>query len=108
MDTLSIVNELQELTAESRKGVPVLFEAEEKLAKAELELDRVEAQAFLGAQGSVADRTAAAKLAAAEVRFERDIAKAEVNRVRTKLRVIEQEIMAQATISKLVQAEMKL
>lgn len=108
MDTNTIVNELLELTAESRKGVPVLYEAEAKLADAELKLDQVEARAFLSSEGSVADRTARAKLEAAEARFERDIAKAELNRVKTKLRVIEQEIMAQATISKLVQAEMKL
>jgi hypothetical protein len=36
------------------------------------------------------------------------LAKAEVDRVRAKLRMIESAIMAQATAAKMVQAEMKL
>jgi hypothetical protein len=42
------------------------------------------------------------------LRFERDLAKAQVNRMRTKIRQIESELMAQATMSKILQAEMKL
>jgi hypothetical protein len=71
-------------------------------------LDTSEASAFLAGTGSVAERQARAKLECAEIRFERDLAKAQVNRVRTKLRVIESALMAQATMSKLMQAEMKL
>mgnify|MGYP007071591851 CR=1 FL=1 len=92
----------------NRKGVEALFEAEESLARAEHDLDTTEAKAFLMATGSVAEKTAKAKLDAAQARLERDLARATVNRVRTKLRVIESEIMAQATMSKLMQAEMKL
>jgi len=104
----NIVKELQELTQTNRRGVDALFEAESELAEAEHELDRVEAHAFLEAQGTVADRQALARLEAADARLARDIAKAKVNRVRTKLKVIESEIMAQATMSKMMQAEMKL
>ena len=103
-----ILKGLQELTAMTRKGVEALYEAEVGLAEAELALDKVESQAFLEAQGTVADRQALARLEAADARFERDIAKAKVNRVRTKLKVIESELMAQATMSKMMQAEMKL
>lgn len=102
------MRDLAELTQLNRKGVEALFEAEEVLAKAEHALDKVEAHAFLGADGSVAERTAKAKLAAADTRLERDIARASVNRIKTKLRVVESEIMAQATMSKIMQAEMKL
>ena len=104
----NIIKELQELTQTNRRGVDALFEAESELAEAEHELDRVEAHAFLEAQGTVADRQALARLEAADARLARDIAKAKVNRVRTKLKVIESEIMAQATMSKMMQAEMKL
>ena len=104
----NIIKELQELTQTNRRGVDALFEAESELAEAEHELDRVEAHAFLEAQGTVADRQAIARLEAADARLARDIAKAKVNRVRTKLKVIESEIMAQATMSKMMQAEMKL
>lgn len=104
----NIVTELAELTQTNRKGVDALFEAESELAERERELDKVESLAFLESQGTVADRQALAKLEAADARFERDLARAKVNRVKTKLRVIESEIMALATRAKMAQAEMKL
>jgi hypothetical protein len=104
----NIISELQELIQINRKGVDALFEAEQELAEKENALDKVESQAFLDAQGTVADRQALARLEAADARFERDLSKAKVNRIRTKLRVIESAIMANATMSKIMQAEMKL
>ena len=104
----NIIKELQELTQTNRRGVDALFEAESDLAEKERELDKVEAASFLEAQGTVADRQALARLEAADARFARDIAKAKVNRVRTKLKTIESELIAQSTMSKLMQAEMKL
>ena len=103
-----IVKELYELTQENRKGIEFYAEAMDTLARCENQLDKIEAHAFIGAEGSVADRTAKAKLAAAEARLERDLAKAQVERVRAKLRMIDSSIMAQATAAKMVQAEMKL
>ena len=85
-----------------------LYEAEIGLARAEADLDKAEAGAFISSSGSVAERQASAKLACSDLRFERDLAKASVNRIRMKLRTIESEIMAQATMSKILQAEMKL
>ena len=104
----NIIKELQELTQTNRRGVDALFEAESELAERERELDKVEATSFLESQGTVADRQALARLEAADARFERDLAKAKVNRVRTKLKTIESELIAQSTMSKLMQAEMKL
>jgi hypothetical protein len=103
-----IARELSELTQSSRKGVEALYEAEVSLARSEADLDKAEAHAFISATGSVAERQAKAKLECSELRFERDLAKASVNRIRMKLRTIESELMAQATISKILQAEMKL
>lgn len=108
METTRILQELQELTATNRKGVEALFEAEEELAHAEAELDSVEARAFLEAGGSVAERTARAKLAASDFRLARDVARASVTRIKTKLRVIESEIVAQSTMAKLLAAEARL
>jgi hypothetical protein len=71
-------------------------------------LDKVEAYALINAEGPVIERQAKAKLASAEARLERDLAKAQVERVRAKLRMIDSSIMAQATAAKMVQAEMKL
>ena len=103
-----ITAEIDRLTSLNAKGVEALFEAEEELAHAENELDTVEARAFLQAEGSVADRTAKAKLASAEVRLQRDLAKAGVNRIRTKLRTIESALMALATKAKLTGVEARL
>jgi hypothetical protein len=108
VETTRILQELSELTATSRKGVEALFEAEEELAHAENELDTVEARGFLDSEGSVAERTARAKLIAADVRLARDLARASVNRIKTKLRVIDSEIVAQSTMAKLLSAEAKL
>jgi hypothetical protein len=103
-----IVQELAELTAENRKGIEVYAEVMEHLARCENRLDTTEARAFLSATGSVAERQAHAKLEASEARLERDLAKAQVDRVRAKLRAIESAIMSQATAAKVMQAEMKL
>jgi hypothetical protein len=103
-----IARELLELTQTNKKGVDALFEAETNLAEREKDLDKAEASAFLGATGAVAERQAITKLECADIRFARDIAKAQVNRVRTKMRTIESQLMAQATVAKIMQAEMKL
>ena len=108
MTSSNIVQELYELTQENRKGIEFYAEAMDRLARAEHTLDTVEARAFIGGEGSVAERQAKAKLEAAEARLARDLAKAEVDRVRMKLRMIESAIMAQATAAKIMQAEMKL
>ena len=103
-----IAKDLLELTQTNRKGVEALYEAEIDLARAESDLDQAEAHAFIQAAGSVAERQAITKLACSELRFERDVAKAKVNRVRVKMRSIESELMAIATAAKVMQAEMKL
>jgi hypothetical protein len=103
-----VIVELQKLTEMNRLGVERLYEAEISLARAESDLDKAEASAFISGAGSVAERQAHAKLACSELRFDRDLAKAQVNRIRMKLRTVESEIMAQATMSKIMQAEMKL
>jgi len=108
MNTLEIQQALGELTQLNKRGVEALFEAEEELAHAENDLDTVEAKAFLDSEGSVAERQARAKLVAADARLRRDLCRASVNRIKTKLRVIDSEIVAQSTMAKLLSAEAKL
>lgn len=100
--------EIALLTAENRKGAEALFAAEVALAEAENELDTIEQKAFIKAQGTVADRTAIARLEAAEARLQRDLRKAEANRVRVKIKSIESALMALATQAKLIGVEAKL
>lgn len=108
MDVLAIAQQIAELTRENSKGSDALYDAEIELANAEHKLDTIEAKAFIRNQGSVADRQALARLEASEARLERDVAKAKVNRIRTKIKAIESALMASATQAKLIQSEMKL
>ena len=81
-----IQHQIAELIAENSKGSTALYEAEKALAEAENELDLTEAKAFISAEGSVADRQAVARLKSAQVRLQRDLRKAEYNRIRQKSR----------------------
>jgi hypothetical protein len=105
---LEIQRQIAELIAENSKGATALFDAEKSLAEAEYELDTIEAKAFISAEGSVADRQAIARLKSAQVRLERDLRKAELNRIKVKVKSIETALMALATQAKLMQAETRL
>lgn len=105
---LEIQQQIAELIAENQKGATALFEAETRLAEAEHELDLIEQKAFIGAEGSVADRTAIAKLKAADARLQRDLRRAELNRVRLKVKTIETNLMALGTQAKLIQTETRM
>lgn len=108
MSISSLIQELQRLISLSEKGNNALYDAEVKLAEKENELDLIEQKAFIKASGSVAERTALARLEAADARFQRDLAKAELNRVRTKIKSIEQAIMATQTMAKLTELEARV
>jgi Tfp pilus assembly protein PilX len=99
---------LQTLTAMTRAGVAALYDAEIKLAEAEHELDTTEARTFIASEGTVADRQALARLESADARLRRDIAKAEVNRIRVKLKGLESAMMANATMAKIMDTESRL
>jgi hypothetical protein len=103
-----ISQQLTELVNENYRGVNAVYQAEAKLAQAEYDLDTAEQTAFISAEGSVAERTAIAKLNSAEKRLERDLARAEFNRVKLKLKAIESALMASATQAKLLSVEIRL
>jgi len=103
-----IQRQLADLIAENQKGATALFESEKALAEAEYDLDLVEQKAFLKAQGTVRDREALARLESADKRLQRDLRRAEHNRIKVKIRTIESALMAVATQAKLIQAETRL
>jgi hypothetical protein len=102
---LEIQKQIAELIAENAKGATALFEAENALAQAEYDLDTAEQKAFLGADGTVADRTAIARLKSADKRLQRDLRKAEFNRVKVKIKQIETALIALSTQAKLIGVE---
>lgn len=103
-----IQQQLADLIAENQRGATALFESERALAEAEYDLDTTEQKAFLKASGTVRDREAIARLEAAEKRLQRDLRRAEFNRIKVKIKAIETGIMALATQAKLTQAETRL
>jgi hypothetical protein len=103
-----LIQELASLTAENKKGVEALYAAEVALAQAEHDLDLVEQKAFIKAQGTIADRSALSKLEAADSRLQRDLRKAEANRIRMKIKALESNLMAVATQAKLIGVETRL
>jgi NADPH-dependent 7-cyano-7-deazaguanine reductase QueF-like protein len=105
--TLEIQQQIAELIAENQRGANALYEAEVSLAKAENELDLIEQKAFIGAEGTIADRTAIAKLKSADARLQRDLRRAEMTRVKVKIKQIETALMALGTQVKLIQAELR-
>lgn len=108
MQPSEVISEMQRLIRESQKGIDALYEAEKALADAENNLDTVEQKAFIKYEGTVADRTAMAKLEAADARLQRDLRRAELNRIKAKLKIIEQAQMATSVIARQVEVEARL
>jgi hypothetical protein len=99
-----VIKELQRIQRELEKASTAVYQAELRLADAEHELDTVEAFALLNADGATAqERAAKAKLDSSAARHVRDVAKAEVNRIRTKIRTLESASVATSVIAKQVE-----
>jgi hypothetical protein len=102
-----IVLELQRLTKEMDRGASALYDAECKMADAEAAYDRAVSLAFINNDGTVADRQAVAKLKAVNERLAADLAKAEYNRVKTKMKTLSDQATMMAVISKNVEIQWK-
>jgi hypothetical protein len=103
-----VIQELHRLIAESEKGNPALYDAEIELADAEAELDRIETKEFLSATGTIAERQVIARNKANEARLIRDLKKAEVSRIKQKLRSIESAMTATQSIGRLLDLESRI
>jgi len=102
-----IIQELHRIRAEVQRGIQVLYDCEVKLADAENAFERELQLAFINAQGTVADRTAISRLQASEKRLQADLAKAEWNRVKAKLKALETAQMGIQTSARLMETELK-
>ena len=108
MGISDLIQELQAIQAEASKGVSYLYDAECRLADAEHAYERKLQLTYINNEGSVADRTAIAKLEASELRLQADLAKAEHNRIKTKLKHLELAQMSLQTQSRLIETELKV
>lgn len=102
-----IQRQLAELIAENSRGSTALFEAEKALAEAEYELDLAEQKAYIKASGTVRDREAIAKLESADLRLQRDLRRAELSRIKQKIKSLETATIVLSTQAKLINAEVK-
>ncbi len=103
----SIIGDLVAIRVEAGKGVEALFAAEQRLIQTELDYDRAYSQALLDAQGTVVDRQALAQLNSLIEREARDIARAVVSRVKTKLRILTEQQMSVQTQARMVELTWK-
>jgi hypothetical protein len=110
MDVLTpaqVVAEQNRLMAEAQKGIQALYKAEIAVAEADLAYERELALSFVNSDGSVADRQAVAKLQAGEKKLALDFAKAELNRVKAKLRANDSAQVAVSVIARQVENEFR-
>lgn len=99
----AIIAELVHIRAEADRGVEYQYKAEMKVAEATLAAETAEAKALLEAQGTVVDRQAVAKIKSESERFALAVAKAELNRVRTKLKLLTEAQMSVQTQARMVE-----
>jgi len=100
-----VIRELEKIRNQSEQGIALLAEAEIKYLELASAADRVEATELLSAQGTIVDRQAVAKLKAMDSRFEADLAKVELNRIKAKIRHLSESQMAVMAAGKLIQIE---
>lgn len=84
-----VIRNLIEIREQADNGVRALYEAEVKMARLELEAGRIEALAILHGTGNNLHKEALAKIKSADARLEADVARAEYQRIKTKLRHLE-------------------
>lgn len=98
-----IVNELIEIRENASRGVEVLHQAELKMLKAELALEKAEAISYLNSEGSIGERNAKVTLLTEQEALDHAVTKAEYNRVKSKLKQLELSQMSVQTQAKLVE-----
>lgn len=100
-----VVGELQRLAKEMEKGANALYDAEVKLADAEAAYDKAISLSFLNSSGTVADRQAVAKLQAVDEKLLADLARAEFNRIKLKMKVLSDQATMTAVMSRNIELQ---
>jgi hypothetical protein len=103
----SIIQDLVRIREEASKGVQALLAAEENMARLQIQYDTERARALLNAKGTVVDREALACLATEATKLELDLAKAQFNRVKVKLRILQDSQTSIQTQARMVELTYK-
>lgn len=103
----NVIDELASIRSQSEKGVQLLAAAETKSIELKIEAEKIELTTFIGTSGTVADKTAIAKLAALEAKEASEKATAEVSYIKTRLKQLSESQMAVQTSAKMVELQWK-
>jgi hypothetical protein len=98
-----VIRELNRLQTESAKGIEALYAAEKNLVELDIKHDNAYSKALLKHEGSIALREALARLDSESERFQRDLARVEVNRIKLKLKQISEASVAASVIGRQVE-----
>jgi hypothetical protein len=100
----AVIAELNRLIGEAQRGIEALYSAEVKVAELDAEHEKTYSLALLQQTGGTApERQAQAKLAALQARLDLDLSRAELSRVKAKLRAIDSAQVAVSVIAKQVE-----
>lgn len=102
-----VIAELNRLMRVSQQGINALYDAEVKVAQLDLDYDREYSLALLNAEGTAPEKTALAKIGSGEAKLALDVAKAELNRIKAKLRAVDSAQVAVSVIAKQVELQWK-
>lgn len=106
----TLLGAMQELTLiqnEMAKGVSATYDAEVRYVDADNEAQKAYALAFMDCKGTVEDRKQLARLRASESLLKADLAKAEWDRCKLKMKQLELSQMSTQTKARLLEAELK-
>jgi hypothetical protein len=103
-----VIQELNAIRERSEKGLNLLESLERSLVTAELEADKIEAQAVLSGSGTVVDRQALSKLASIDAREKALLIKVQVNRAKAQLRLLSESMGAVQTSSRMIELEWRV
>lgn len=103
----NVIDELASIRSQSEKGVQLLAAAETKSIELKIEAEKIELTTFIGTNGTVADKTAIAKLAALEAKEASEKASAEVSYIKTRLKQLSESQMAVQTSARMVELQWK-
>lgn len=102
-----VIGQLRQLIADGELMPNAIYDAECKVADREYAYERLYQTEFLKNQGTIDARKAMASLAAADLRLEADLAKAELNRLKNRSKQIDSAGMLVSVISKNVETVYK-
>jgi hypothetical protein len=103
-----VVRELNDLRQQSYHAVTELFKLEREQVEAEIEADKLEATALLGAEGTIPERQAWAKLKSLEARKAAEMARIKVNYAKNRIKQLSESTNAVQTASRMIELQWKV